>query len=87
MNYRCAHRWAFPKWGGALIEQADDLATATAGTMMMRDGEDKPQALFGYTAYVADGANPSTRPLLTLTRPTSLTSRPRIRCSSGAISG
>jgi carboxypeptidase C (cathepsin A) len=38
--------------------------TATAGTMMMRDGEDKPQALFGYTAYVADGANPSTRPLM-----------------------
>jgi carboxypeptidase C (cathepsin A) len=38
--------------------------TATAGTMMMRDGEDEPQALFGYTAYVAEGANPSTRPLM-----------------------
>jgi carboxypeptidase C (cathepsin A) len=38
--------------------------TATAGTMLMTDAEDKPQALFGYTAYVAKGSNPSTRPLM-----------------------
>lgn len=26
MNHRCAHRWAFPDWGGALQPQADELA-------------------------------------------------------------
>lgn len=30
MNYRCAHRWAFPRWGAALIEHTDEL-TAPAG--------------------------------------------------------
>ncbi len=25
MNYRCAHRWAFPKWGGALEMRAEEL--------------------------------------------------------------
>ena len=38
--------------------------TATAGTMLMSDAEDRPQALFGYTAYVAKGSNPATRPLM-----------------------
>jgi len=38
--------------------------TATAGTMLMNDAEDEPQALFGYTAYVAKGSNPATRPLM-----------------------
>ena len=26
MNLTCAHRWAFSSWGGALIEQSDQLA-------------------------------------------------------------
>jgi propanol-preferring alcohol dehydrogenase len=30
MNYRCAHRWAFPKWGSALQKIEDQLAP-TAG--------------------------------------------------------
>lgn len=38
--------------------------TATAGTMLMENDDDKPQALFGYTAYVAEGGNSATRPLM-----------------------
>ncbi|MEJ8569148.1 S10 family peptidase [Elongatibacter sediminis] len=37
---------------------------ATAGTLVMRDDEDEPVALFGYTAYVAQGENPRTRPIV-----------------------
>ena len=29
--------------------------TVTAGTMLMKDKEDKPRALMGFTAYVAKG--------------------------------
>ncbi len=29
--------------------------TATAGTLLLRDGEDKPEALMGYVAYTLDG--------------------------------
>jgi carboxypeptidase C (cathepsin A) len=38
--------------------------TATAGTLVMRDDESKPIAEFGYTAYVKNGADPGTRPLM-----------------------
>ena len=38
--------------------------TATAGTLVMRDEEDKAIAEFGYTAYVKQGANPAERPLM-----------------------
>jgi len=38
--------------------------TATAGTMLMKDEEGKPVALFGYTAYVADGVDQAKRPLM-----------------------
>ena len=38
--------------------------TATAGTMIMRDEEDKAIAEFGYTAYVKKGADSSTRPVM-----------------------
>ena len=38
--------------------------TATAGTMVMRDKEDKPIAEFGYTSYVRNGTDPATRPLM-----------------------
>jgi carboxypeptidase C (cathepsin A) len=38
--------------------------TATAGTMLMKDDEDKPVALFGYTAYVENEADPAKRPIL-----------------------
>jgi carboxypeptidase C (cathepsin A) len=39
--------------------------TATAGTMQIRDDEkDEPIALFGFTAYVKDGGNPGTRPIV-----------------------
>jgi carboxypeptidase C (cathepsin A) len=38
--------------------------TATTGTMLLRNHEDKPIALFGYTAYTKDGVtDPSTRPV------------------------
>jgi D-arabinose 1-dehydrogenase-like Zn-dependent alcohol dehydrogenase len=36
MNYRCAHRWAFPQWGGELIEQADELAPPTGREATVR---------------------------------------------------
>ena len=38
--------------------------TATAGTMLIRDEKDEPVALFGYTAYVKDGADRVTRPIM-----------------------
>jgi carboxypeptidase C (cathepsin A) len=38
--------------------------TATAGTLIMRDGEDKAIAEFGYTAYVKNGSDPAKRPLV-----------------------
>lgn len=38
--------------------------TATAGTMLMRNDKDEPAALFGYTAYVAEGGNARNRPLM-----------------------
>lgn len=38
--------------------------TATTGTMLLRDEENKPIALFGFTAYTKDGVtDPSTRPV------------------------
>lgn len=38
--------------------------TATAGTLLMKNKKDKPSALFGYTAYVKNGTNPTSRPIL-----------------------
>lgn len=38
--------------------------TVSAGTMLMKDEDDKPIALIGYTAYVADGADQGKRPLM-----------------------
>ena len=38
--------------------------TATAGTVQMRNDQDEPVALFGFTAYTADGADPRKRPLM-----------------------
>jgi carboxypeptidase C (cathepsin A) len=38
--------------------------TATAGTMLMKDEDGKPRALFGYTAYVAEGTDQAKRPVL-----------------------
>ena len=38
--------------------------TATAGTMLMKNSEDEPVALFGYTAYVADGTDKAKRPIM-----------------------
>jgi len=37
---------------------------ATAGTMLMKNDEDQPVALFGYTAYVADVDDRAGRPLM-----------------------
>jgi D-arabinose 1-dehydrogenase-like Zn-dependent alcohol dehydrogenase len=36
MNYRCAHRWAFPKWGAALEEMADELAAPAGQEVTVR---------------------------------------------------
>jgi len=36
MNYRCAHRWAFNRWGGELAQQADDLAPPIAHEVTIR---------------------------------------------------
>jgi D-arabinose 1-dehydrogenase-like Zn-dependent alcohol dehydrogenase len=36
MNYRCAHRWAFKAWGGALEQLAEDLAPAAAHEVTVR---------------------------------------------------
>ena len=38
--------------------------TATAGTLEMKDDDDKPIAHFGYTAYVRKGGDRTTRPIL-----------------------
>ncbi|HJQ36436.1 MAG TPA: hypothetical protein VKB93_04810 [Thermoanaerobaculia bacterium] len=38
--------------------------TATAGTMRIRDDKDEPIALFGYTAYIKDGSDRATRPIM-----------------------
>jgi carboxypeptidase C (cathepsin A) len=37
--------------------------TATAGTLLIRDEEDKPYGSMFYVAYTLDGADPSTRPV------------------------
>jgi len=36
MNYRCAHRWAFPTWGGELSEHTDDLAPPAGREVTIR---------------------------------------------------
>src|SRR5450755_3903309 len=36
MNYRCAHRWAFSAWGGALEEHTDDLPPASGHEVTLR---------------------------------------------------
>jgi alcohol dehydrogenase, propanol-preferring len=36
MNYRCAHRWAFPKWGGALQKMEDELAPPAGHEVTVR---------------------------------------------------
>jgi alcohol dehydrogenase, propanol-preferring len=36
MNYRCAHRWAFSSWGGALEEQNNDLAPPAGHEVTVR---------------------------------------------------
>jgi carboxypeptidase C (cathepsin A) len=38
--------------------------TATAGTMLMKDDDDKPVALMGYTAYVSNDNDKRNRPLM-----------------------
>lgn len=38
--------------------------TATAGTLLMKNDKDEPVALFGFTAYTKDGADPATRPIM-----------------------
>ena len=37
---------------------------ATAGTLIMRDDEDRAIAEFGYTAYFRQGGDPATRPIM-----------------------
>src|SRR5689334_2783794 len=36
----------------------------TTGTLMMKDDKDEPIALFGFTAYVRQGQNAGTRPIM-----------------------
>lgn len=38
--------------------------TATAGTMSIKNDKDEPVALFGFTAYVKDGGDARTRPII-----------------------
>jgi carboxypeptidase C (cathepsin A) len=38
--------------------------TATAGTLLMKNEKDEPIALFGFTAYVKDGGDQRTRPIM-----------------------
>lgn len=38
--------------------------TVTAGTMLMKNDDDEPTALFGYTAYVAKGGDRNHRPIM-----------------------
>jgi carboxypeptidase C (cathepsin A) len=47
------------KVGGAVLAY-----TATAGTMLITNDKDEPIALFGFTAYVKNGADPRTRPVM-----------------------
>jgi propanol-preferring alcohol dehydrogenase len=36
MIYRCAHRWAFPTWGGELQPRSDELPAATGHEVIVR---------------------------------------------------
>jgi len=36
MNYRCAHRWAFPKWGGPLEPMSEDLPAPAGHEVTVR---------------------------------------------------
>ena len=36
MNYRCAHRWAFPKWGGPLEQASEELAAPAGHEVTLR---------------------------------------------------
>ncbi|MEJ2297826.1 MAG: hypothetical protein P8X94_04845 [Woeseiaceae bacterium] len=45
--------------GGKTVEY-----TVTAGTMLMKNAEDKPQALVGFTAYTKKGTEAGTRPIM-----------------------
>ena len=36
MEYRCAHRWSFSNWGGALEEQAEDLPPPSGHEVTLR---------------------------------------------------
>jgi propanol-preferring alcohol dehydrogenase len=36
MNYRCAHRWSFTKWGGALEETANELPPPSGSEVTVR---------------------------------------------------
>ncbi len=36
MNYRCAHRWAFSSWGGALAQREDSLEPAQGSEVTVR---------------------------------------------------
>ena len=36
MNYRCAHRWAFPSWGGELTLHSDELAAPAGHEVTVR---------------------------------------------------
>lgn len=36
MNYRCAHRWAFPQWGGKLEQRSDELAAPAGHEVTLR---------------------------------------------------
>jgi carboxypeptidase C (cathepsin A) len=47
------------RMGGKTIAYA-----ATAGTMLMKNDKQEPIALFGFTAYVRDGIDARTRPIL-----------------------
>lgn len=38
--------------------------TATVGTMLMKNDDDEPIALFGYTSYIAKGGNKKERPIM-----------------------
>ena len=38
--------------------------TATAGTLLIRDAQEKPNLSMFYTAYTEDGADPNTRPVM-----------------------
>jgi len=45
--------------GGAMVAY-----TATAGTILMKNEKGEPIALFGFTAYTRDGADPASRPIV-----------------------